>query len=92
MAKMGQGSLEAAARQGLRELRAACYTDSNIAQPAEYGMYGTKTPGEIAEDRRGDARDLEEEKSQGSVLGERLEQAKGRESERDERNRDLERG
>lgn len=91
MAKIGEGSLEAAARQGLRELRAACYTDSNVAQPAEYGMYGTKTPGEIAEDRRGDGRDPEDEMSQGSVLGERLREAESR-ADRDERGRDMERG
>lgn len=83
MAKVGEGSGSAFLRQGLRELRGALYADSNVAQPPEYGMYGTKTPGEIAEDRRGDARDLEEEKSQGSVLEERLAQAKGRESERE---------
>ena len=83
MAKIGEGSGSAFVRQGLRELRGALYADSNVAQPPEYGMYGTKTPGEIAEDRRGDNRDLEDEKAQDSVLGERMEQAKGRESGRE---------
>ncbi len=91
MAKIGEGSLEAFGRQGLRELRASLYPDSNVAQPAEYGMYGTKTPGEIAEDRRDETRNLDEEPTQGSVLESRLEAAKSRESQRErthERERD----
>lgn len=39
-------------RQGLRELRGAFYPDSNVAQPTEQGVWGTKTPGEVADDRR----------------------------------------
>ncbi|MBL8827915.1 MAG: hypothetical protein JNM18_13140 [Planctomycetaceae bacterium] len=83
MAKIGEGSWKAFWRQGLRELRATVYPESNVAQPAEYGMYGTKTPGEVAEDRRGDGRDLEEEQPQQreSVLGSRLQEAKSRDVE-----------
>jgi hypothetical protein len=40
-----------------------------VAQPSEYGLYGTRTPGEIADDRRPDG---DEEKS---VLAERLDRA-----------------
>jgi hypothetical protein len=83
MAKIGEGHFSAWMRQGLRELRGAMYPDSNVAQPAEYGLYGTKTPGEVAEDRRGDGRDLEEEQPQQreSVLGSRLQEAKSRDVE-----------
>jgi hypothetical protein len=77
MAKIGSGHFSAWLRQGLREIRAALYPDSNVAQPPEYGLYGTKTPGEVAEDRRGDARDLEDEapKEGDSMLADRMRQA-----------------
>ncbi len=69
--KIGTGHAEAMFRQGLAELRGAFYSESNVAQPAQYGLYGTRTPGEIAEARRADGdRNLEEESK--SVLGERL--------------------
>jgi hypothetical protein len=71
--KIGAGHASAMVRQGLRELRAAMYPGSNVAQPAEYGLYGTRTPGEVAESRRSDSLDLEEERS--SVLSDRLRQA-----------------
>ncbi len=92
MAKIGEEHFSAWLRQGLRELRGAMYPESNVAQQPEYGLYGTKTPGEVAEDRRGDARDLEDEapKERGSVLGERLRQAEDR-GGRDDRGMDLER-
>lgn len=45
--KVGAGHAGAMWRQGLAELRAAVYPDSNIAQPVEYGMAGTPTPGQI---------------------------------------------
>ncbi len=67
-AKIGAGHASAMFRQGLRELRAALYPESNVAQPPEYGLYGTKTPGEVAEARRGEERTLDEEPQRGSVL------------------------
>lgn len=75
--KIGDGHASAMFRQGLRELRGALYPESNVAQNPEYGLYGTKTPGEIAEDRRPEERDMDEEfgKDRGSILGERLRQA-----------------
>lgn len=51
--KIGDGHAGAMFRQGFSELRGALYTDSNVAQPTEYGMYATKLPSEIAEERRG---------------------------------------
>lgn len=46
-AKWGAGHAGAMWRQGLAELRATIYPESNIAQPVEYGMAGTPTPGQI---------------------------------------------
>jgi hypothetical protein len=86
--KMGTGHASAFFRQGLRELRSAFYPESNVAQQqSEYGLYGTRTPGEIAESRR-----FELEASQeGGPLGERFQSARrdSQESSRDAQ--DLER-
>jgi hypothetical protein len=81
-------------RQGIRELRAALYPESNVAQQAEYGVFGTKTPGEVAEARRGDGLDLEDEmsKDRNSILKDRMQQAEGRDGRgRDNKGLDLER-
>lgn len=93
MAKIGEEHFAAWMRQGLRELRAVFYPDSNVAQAPEYGLYGTKTPGEVAEDRRGTSRDLEDEKphNDDSVLADRMRQADAR-GGRDDRGLDLDRG
>jgi hypothetical protein len=61
------------ARQGLKELRAALYSESNIAQATDYGIYGMSTPGEVAQERQGETPSLEEE--HGSTLGDKLKQA-----------------
>lgn len=78
MAKIGDGHLAAMARQGLRELRAAFYPDSNIASQTEYGIYGTRTPGEVAEAREGNAKLDEEKRVDGSLLADRVQQSVGR--------------
>ncbi|MBX3376753.1 MAG: hypothetical protein KF678_07090, partial [Phycisphaeraceae bacterium] len=70
--KIGAGHAAAMARQGLAELRAAMYPSSNVAQPPQYGIYGTRTPGEVMEDKEKAARDPDERPS---ILGERLKQA-----------------
>jgi hypothetical protein len=90
--KIGAGHAAAFFRQGLRELRAALYPDSNVAQAvSEYGLYGTRTPGEVAESRRNDGHDLEEEApNRDSVLADRLQQAKDRD-DRDDHSKDLDR-
>lgn len=54
MAKIGEGSAAGMLRQGLRELRGAMYTQSNVAQPTDYGIWGNQTPGEVADSRRND--------------------------------------
>jgi hypothetical protein len=68
--KLGAGHMAAMARQGLAELRAALYPESNIAQPTEYGMAGRPTPQEIV----GDIRDgAASETPTASVIEQRLE-------------------
>jgi hypothetical protein len=70
----GKSLLRAYARQGLAEIRAALYPESNIAQPVDPGMWGNLTQGEIADQREGDAekRGAAEEREPGwreDVLG-----------------------
>ena len=89
--KIGEGHAGAMGRLGLHELRAAAYPGSNIAQHSEYGLYGTRTPGEVAEARRGDERDLEEEPRQDSVLDDRMHQAEMNRDSRDDRGEDRDR-
>jgi hypothetical protein len=81
--KIGAGHAAGMARQGFRELGAALYPESNIAQHPDLGMFPNATPGEIAESRQADTPALEEE--HGSSLNDRLDQAK---QNRDDRGRD----
>jgi hypothetical protein len=53
--KIGEGHAQAMLRQGLKELQAAVYPDSNVAREAEVGTFGHPGQGEIAADRRPDA-------------------------------------
>ncbi len=69
--KAGVGTLSAMGRQGFKEIRAALYPDSNVAQPTEHGIYGTATQGEIAEDRKKD-------EPHRSTLDEHVERAESR--------------
>ncbi len=79
--KIGAGHASAMFRQGLAELRAALYPESNIAQPTVYGVAGTKTPGEVMLDKQGESRDPDERPS---ILSEKLKEA--------EQQRDADRG
>lgn len=72
--KIGSGHASAMFRQGLRELRAALYTDSNLAQPTEYGMAGTLTPGEVADSRRNFDQSFDQEPTNESILESRIRQ------------------
>ncbi len=93
MSKIGTGHFEAMGRQGLRELRAAMYTGSNVSQTAEYGVFGTRTPGEVAEARRGETLDLEQEGSRStSAVDQRLPQSQERSPEPRLPERGLDRG
>lgn len=67
--KIGAGHASAMFRQGLAELRGALYPESNVAQPPQYGIYGTKTPGEVMQEKQAEGRDPDE---QPSVLEERM--------------------
>jgi hypothetical protein len=53
MAKIGEGSLEAMGRLGLKELRNALNPSKESVADSEIGMYGTATQGEIANARSG---------------------------------------
>ncbi|MFO0831530.1 MAG: hypothetical protein U0637_06775 [Phycisphaerales bacterium] len=71
--------LSAYFRQGLHELGAALYGSGTAAQHAEYGMLGTKTPGEVADGLReaGKAATSRDAPSP-SVLDQHVEQARER--------------
>lgn len=87
--KIGAGHASAKLRQGVAELRAAMYPESNVAQPTVYGMAGTRTPGEVMQEKQGELGDPDERPS---ILDERLKQIEnervGREPEPPERERD----
>jgi hypothetical protein len=81
--KIGAGHVSAMFRQGLAELRGALYPESNVAQPPQYGIYGTKTPGEVMQEKQAEGRDPDE---QPSVLEERMKpQAQERDSQERQR-------
>ncbi len=70
--KIGSGHVSAMGRQGLNELRAALYAESNVAQPTEMGAYGTATPVEVTKERQGE----EPERDEGSsIIESRVQQA-----------------
>ena len=73
--KFGAGHAEAMGRLGLRELRELGSFQPTTPQ-SEYGLYGTLTPGEVAESRRSDERDLDEEPK--SALADALRRAEAR--------------
>ena len=89
--KIGEGHFAAMGRHGLTEIRAAIYPESNIAQRAEYGIYGTKTQGEIAADRNGEDHADEKDVQGKSILDDRLQQAKDREDRDDDKHYEIER-
>ncbi len=61
--KIGAGHTSAMARLGLAELRAAAFPNGNVAQPVPYGLYGTRTPGEVMMERNTDGRDPDDQPS-----------------------------
>jgi hypothetical protein len=73
MSKIGEGSLAAAGRMGLNELRQAVYTQSPIANQVDHGMYGVSTQGEIADARRDEP--INKEEAEPSILNDRLMEA-----------------
>lgn len=54
--KLGAGALSAMGRLGLHELRSIvqAFPDSNVVQPTEMGVLGTKSAQEVVDERRRD--------------------------------------
>ena len=82
--KIGDGHAAAMGRQGLNEMRAALYPGSNVAQQPEYGLYGTRTQGEIAKDRKPKAQEHNDEQSlYGPEMSDQQEMEVDREDDRE---------
>ena len=79
--KIGEGHASAMLRQGLQELRGVLYPESNVAQPPEYGLYGTRTPGEVAEARKNAVEPTLDEEPKSSPLASSLRRAESRSAE-----------
>lgn len=75
MAKIGEGHAEAMLRLGLHELQGAVYPDSNVAQRAEVGVFGSPTQSEIMQERRDEGPEVEPPRS---ILAETLQRAESR--------------
>lgn len=86
---LGKGHAAAMLRLGLHELQGAMYTGSNVAQPVEYGTFGSATPGEIAEDRRPEFTDKAAHKESASILNDTMSRAADRSSDRSTREREV---
>lgn len=66
--KIGEGSLSAWGRLGLKELRNALNPSRESVADSEIGMYGTATQGEIAQARGGPGQGPEQESPGGLSL------------------------
>lgn len=86
--KIGAGSFGAWIRTGWREIRAALYPDSNVAQQPDAGIWGNRTPGEVMMARQGDSRDPDERPS---ILGKKLQEAEKARDGREPESPELER-
>lgn len=87
--KIGAGHLEAMGRKGWKEIGAlGTFEGSNVTQPMEYGQFGSLTPGEVAESRRPEEKDLDEEPT---ILGSRMQEAERLQAGRGKDNKELER-
>ena len=88
--KIGAGHAAGMFRQGLKELRAAVYSEGNIAQQPDLGIVGNATPGEIAQSREAEAPQWEEEKH--SALDDRVQPAASRDDPgKDDRDKGIDR-
>lgn len=91
---IGTGHAAAMARLGLAELRGVVYPESNVAQHSEYGLYGTRTPGEVQDARREDSRDAMYGPSNDgdSILASKMREAESRDDPgKDDRDQGLDR-
>ena len=50
--KIGAGHAAGMLRQGVKELRATLYPESNVAQPTDLGVYGGATPQEVYDSKQ----------------------------------------
>ena len=76
-------------RQGLKELGAALYGPGTAAQHAEYGMAGTRTPGQVADGLRGkNEPSVSRDEPAPSMLDQHIQQAKERAAPEPEQERD----
>jgi len=87
--KVGAGHASAMWRLGLSELRGAMYQQAG--EPTPYGIYGTKLPSEIAQERAGDVQvPTSPDHEHGSILDSYVRDARDatRGPERDREDRD----
>lgn len=88
--KIGAGHADAMFRQGLAELRAALYPESNVAQPPQLGLYGTATQREVYDSKQPDAN--EHAADAPSAVDERLAQGRPASQDVDREPPEVERG
>lgn len=75
--KIGAGHGWAFLRQGAEELRNGLYTGSNIAVPTPYGIWGTKLPSEVAQERAGNVMEPGSPDHETSILDQHVRAARG---------------
>lgn len=85
---IGKGHATAMLRLGLHELQGAMYTNSNVAQPGEIGVFGRPTQGELADDRR-NSPEISDDKESASILNDTMNRAADRSSHRSGREREV---
>ena len=69
--KIGAGHASAMVRLGFRELRNAANPSRESIADSEMGLYGTRTPGEVAEIRHSDAKSVDYEQERSMAIPER---------------------
>ena len=89
MAKIGEGTLSAMGRLGLKEIRNAINPSKESVADNEVGVYGTATQGEIASARSGVGAGPEQE---GTTMENLKAEAKAKESEKGMEGKELDRG
>jgi hypothetical protein len=65
--KIGAGHFSAMGRLGLRELRNSLNPSRESIADTEMGLYGTRTPGEVAEMRQPEPRSLDKEEERPAI-------------------------
>ena len=87
--KIGAGHVAAMVRLGLKELRNALNPSRESVADTEIGLYGTKTQGEIADDRGGPGHGGDQENhSKALSMADLRDDAAKRNRDKDDRGRD----